>query len=84
MTESELRDRLRQLHDELARTDVTEASTRAALRHVSDDIQAALHRAEHAGLAGRLESLAVALESEHPVLASTARSIIDALVKLGF
>jgi hypothetical protein len=82
--EGELRKHLESLHRELSQTSVSEEATRASLRKLADDIEAALHDGEHAGLSARLDEAAVALDRDHPQAAAMARAVIDALVKLGF
>jgi hypothetical protein len=83
MSEDQLRERLRALHAELGRAQVSQPETRALLRDLAGDIDRALE-GEHGGLVERLRGAALHFEAEHPDLAQLTTRVIDALVKLGF
>jgi hypothetical protein len=76
----ELRSLLQDLADKLhlpGGDDTTANTDRAeALR---GEVDKAIETDDHEGLSDRLEEDAVAFESDHPSLAQTIRSVIDAL-----
>jgi hypothetical protein len=81
VTAGDLKTLLRQLHTELAGARRVDAESRKLLDLVVADI-------EHLGVAadsapGRLESLALRFEVEHPRVAATLRQIGDVLAKAG-
>ena len=85
-----LRERLEQLHAELARTDSVDGEARRALESVLADIQeilerdsAAPPREEHASLADRLSEATRHFEESHPTLATTVGRVVDALANMG-
>jgi predicted component of type VI protein secretion system len=88
-----LRERLEQLHAELARTDSVDGEARRALESVLADIQKILEResaGEHeeeeerrASLADRLSEATRQFEESHPTLATTVGRVVDALANLG-
>ncbi|MGH8227604.1 MAG: DUF4404 family protein [Steroidobacteraceae bacterium] len=88
MSQEELRELLRRVHEQLSRAPSVDEDTRRLLMKVTDDIERAVGasamRAEirHESLP-RLETLAVRFEVEHPALGQGLRQLIDFLVKGG-
>jgi hypothetical protein len=84
---SELKQTVRNLHEELARAQQLGPDDRAVLESALADIRRALDSAPAADAPGehgdRLEGAAVRLEAEHPGLAGAIRSVLDALAKAG-
>lgn len=84
-----LRQRLEELHAELARTESVDASAREALQAVLGDIQALLARSEGeesqspSSLSERLSEATRHFEESHPTLATTMGRVIDALNNMG-
>lgn len=89
MSPEMMKETLRRLHEELARTDVVDADARRRLEEVSADIQrildedAARARESHALHAPRLEEAAVRFEQDHPQLATAVREVANALSRVG-
>jgi len=83
---SELKQTVRNLHEELAKAQQLGPEDRALLETALADIRRALESAPTTGTADggdRLEGAAVRLEAEHPGLAGAIRSVLDALAKAG-
>lgn len=84
---SELRERLAALHNELARTDSVDPQARELLISLLSDITRLLAPAGDVtgepSLAGRLDELAVQFEAEHPALGTAVRQLVDTLGKAG-
>jgi hypothetical protein len=87
MAMSELKQTVRNLHEELARAQQLGPGDRALLESALEDIRRALESAPAEAPQGeqgdRLEGAAVRLEAEHPGLAGAIRSVLDALAKAG-
>src|SRR5690606_41997787 len=93
MVSSDLRNKLAELHAELARTNRVDAQSRELLATLADDIARLLgppaptsERAESTvrrETSERLEELAVQFDAEHPALSTAIRRVIDALAKAG-
>ena len=89
MTQDRLRELLGRLRQHQAGKPM-DADARRELGGVTGELERALGggiadpgSARAAGVAPRLESLAVRFEAGHPALAETLREIIDALAKAG-
>ena len=87
---SDLQQRLRALHQELADVRQINPDDRAMLKAVLADIQRALEEpagdtaaAGAEGSADAIEGAAVRLEAGHPGLAGAVRALVDALAKAG-
>ena len=89
MDEQQLRDKLLELHNELAKTETLDDNTRTVLAKLSKEIQEVLDRPGAAGdshygpLTGRLRGSLTHFESSHPSLTSAMERAIDALVQMG-
>ena len=89
MEQQQLRDKLNELHAELAKTETLDSNTRAVLEDLSKDIQELLdlpgekddHR--YGSLMDRLRASLVQYESSHPRLTGAMERAIDALVQMG-
>jgi hypothetical protein len=89
MTQDRLRELLARLRQHLKGSPM-DAEARRELGGVTGDLERALGTGvadpgstRAAGVAPRLESLAVRFEAGHPALAETLREVIDALAKAG-
>ena len=81
-----LRERLEQLHAELAKTESVDERSREALEHLVRDIQALLEESgerPHASLSERLSQATRDFEKSHPTLSATLGRVADALSNLG-
>lgn len=91
MTNSDLGNKLSELHAELARTRRVDPQARQLLVALLDDITRLLDTTQRSpqesedepALPDRLEGLAVQFEAEHPALSTALRSVVDALGKAG-
>jgi hypothetical protein len=89
MEQQQLRDKLNELHDELAKTETLDSNTRAVLEELSKDIQELLDMPGDQGdhnygpLTGRLRASLVYFEASHPRLTGAMERAIDALVQMG-
>jgi hypothetical protein len=90
MPDSELRNRLLDLHAELERAPRVDPESRRLLEEMAEDIDALLERsdeadegAEHASLRDRLTELVREFEEEHPSLATAVGRVATALANLG-
>jgi hypothetical protein len=87
--ESQLRDRLEQLHAELAKTDSVDDASREVLASLLGDIQQLLERSaeershEHHGLVDRLRDATRQFEESHPTLAAAVGRVMDTLSNMG-
>jgi hypothetical protein len=81
VTVGDLKTLLRQLHAELAGASRVDAESRQLLDLVVADIEHLGGAAEAAP--GRIESLALRFEADHPGVAATLRQIGDVLAKAG-
>ena len=87
MNEAQLRDRLRELHDELETGPTVDDRTRALLREVVDDIEQLLatptaERADaHESIAERLRERSWKLETSHPRLTTAVSQLVEALTR---
>ena len=88
----EIRETLTRLHDELERTHTLDEDERAMMRHLMNDIQAALRQGESATapdanpvgqLVDRLNTAINVLEVSHPTLTSTLKKVLDTLTIAG-
>ncbi len=81
-----LRERLEQLHAELAKTDSVDERSREALESLARDIQALLEQSDappHASLTERISQATRDFEKSHPRLSATLGRVADALSNLG-
>ncbi len=88
MGESELRQRLEELHRELEATETVDAAARELLRKVLLDMAELLERSgetQHTeqSLAERLGEAAREFEESHPKLFATVGRVVDTLAHLG-
>lgn len=92
MTPGQMHTLLERLHHELSRAVQLDAASRVLLEQVAADIRAALaHDVEAADLppslhvqhGAALEDAAVRFEATHPALAHAARTLLDALARVG-
>lgn len=90
MPKERLRQLLRELHDELERTDSVEADSRRLLTSTMQDVQALLERSdggatdgEHGTLGAALRDATLQFEGEHPKLAALLGRVVDALSQIG-
>jgi hypothetical protein len=92
MPDTELRDRLEDLHAELERAPRVDPESRRLLAEVARDIDALLERSDpesgaggagHATLTDRLADLVREFEEEHPALAAAVGRVATALANLG-
>ena len=85
MSESDLRNLLKQLHSRLGSAPSLDAEDRRLLGTVLGDIENVLARsgAGQPPSASGIEALAVKFETDHPALAETLRRLVDALGKAG-
>jgi predicted component of type VI protein secretion system len=87
--QKQLRERLEELHAELASTESVDDRSRELIARVLDDVQALLDRAEPAaedepeGLVDRLRDATRHFEESHPTLAAAVGRVVDALSNLG-
>jgi chromosome condensin MukBEF ATPase and DNA-binding subunit MukB len=86
----ELRNSLRALHEELARTARIDADSHHLLQQLLRDMQRLLHDPEVPGDTGaperptrRLEALAVQFEANHPRLAGSLRQFVELCSRAG-
>ncbi|HXB17858.1 MAG TPA: DUF4404 family protein [Steroidobacteraceae bacterium] len=90
MSQQSLREMLARVRQHLNASPSVDAESRRQLGGVTGELERALGsgvpdplRVTPAGVAPRLESLAVRFEAGHPALAETLREIIDTLGKAG-
>ena len=89
MDDSELRDTLEKLHQELEQTDNLDDESRQLLQHLMDDIRTALERegpspTEHyQSLGDQLTDGILRYEISHPTLATAMRHALDILSGAG-
>ncbi len=79
---------IEELQAELASLETVDDETRAVLESAVDEIQAALHKEEHAGLGEstlitKLRDSAEQFEASHPTLFGIVSRTIDALGQMG-
>ncbi len=85
----ELREHLRQLHEELDATESVDADAHELLNHLLNDIRSLLDRSteesQHTphSLAERLETATRDFETSHPTLYTTVGRLMDALSNMG-
>lgn len=90
-SDSELRDHIRSLHEELESASSIDDDARKQLGVLLDDIRALLERSDTGADAGQssesliesLESTTRELETSHPTLYATVGRLIDTLSNLG-
>ncbi len=88
-SDSELRDHVQLLHEELESADAVDADARKQLAVLLDDIRALLDRSEGGStdtpesLAERLEVATQEFETSHPTLYATVARVVDTLSNLG-
>lgn len=88
---SDLRNQLAALHDELARTSSVDPQSRDLLVTILGDITRLLGAGgptakpedDDRPLNERLDEVAVQFEAEHPALGTAIRRVVDALAKAG-
>ena len=81
-----LREKLAELHAELAKTESVDERSREALEHLLRDIQALLEESgerQHASLSERISQATRDFEESHPTLSATLGRVADALSNLG-
>lgn len=90
MSEDQLRNKLAELHRELADTERVDVGTRELLEELLADVLHALERTDaprtsedHASLSDRAQALAGELEGSHPTVATAIGRVVDALSNLG-
>jgi hypothetical protein len=87
MDQKSLRERLAQLHTELANAHQQNPATRQSLGEILPDVKRMVDQpagaAADKSLTERLEKVAVQFEAEHPTLAASARRLIDLLNEVG-
>jgi hypothetical protein len=87
MDQKSLRERLAQLHAELANAHQQNPATRQSLGEILPDVKRMVDQpagaAADKSLTERLEQVAVQFEAEHPTLAASARRLIDLLNEVG-
>jgi Domain of unknown function (DUF4404) len=90
MDQQSVRERLAKLHAELADAHQQSPATRQSLGEILPDLKRVVDQPAGApgasadkSLPGRLESVAVQFEAEHPTLAASARSLIELLNEAG-
>ena len=90
MSQKSLRERLAQLHAELADAQRQNPATRPSLGEILPDVKRMVDQPAGAAalpvdksLTERLEKVAVQFEAEHPTLAVSARRLIDLLNEAG-
>jgi uncharacterized membrane protein YccC len=89
MDQTSLRERLAQLHAELANAHQENPATRQSLGEILPDIKRMVEQPAGAdapidkSLPGRLERVAVQFEADHPTLAASARRLVDLLNEVG-
>jgi len=86
MPSDHLRELLESLHAELRRTEAVDEKSRALLRAVEHDIEAALERSsgeQDESFAERLRETVERFEGTHPALTATVSRVLDALVAMG-
>ncbi|HEY3290979.1 MAG TPA: DUF4404 family protein [Anaerolineae bacterium] len=89
MEQQQLREKLTDLHDELAKTTTLDDNTRTILADLKKDIQDLLDQPEPASserygsLTSQLRAGLVHFESTHPRLTTAMERAIDALVQMG-
>jgi hypothetical protein len=87
MDQKSLRERLAQLHTELANAHQQNPATRQSLGEILPDVKRMVDQpagaAADKSLTERLEKVAVQFEAEHPTLAASARRLVDLLNEVG-
>ena len=85
MTDQKLPELLRQLHDELERTESVDEDGREMLRHLSDDIQKFIDPAEDDDetLFGRIQDAIDHFEVEHPTITAALSQVLNTLSNAG-
>ena len=89
MEQQQLREKLNELHAELAKTETLDSNTRIILEDLSKDIENLLELPGDKGddrygsLTGRLRGSVTHFESSHPRLTGAMERAIDALVQMG-
>jgi hypothetical protein len=81
----QLRSKLEHLQQQLAGTDELKPETREQLAEILADVQRVLagKSGKDASISARLSEAAVEFEEQHPTLAGTLGSVIDALSRMG-
>ena len=85
VSQTDIKDLLRRVHEELGRGGTLDAETRGLLEAVAADLRrtGSTPAVATTASAHRLEELAVQFEAEHPGLSATLREIADVLGKAG-
>ena len=87
VTEPELREHLKQLHEELEAAESVDPESRALMADLLDDIHALLGDADagssRQSLVDRLGEATRSFETTHPTLATTVGRVMDTLANLG-
>lgn len=86
MNTQALREALRKLHEELARTPSVDGESRKLLSQLAADIQRLADQPSPSGARShlpRLDAAEAKFEAEHPKLAEALREIVDAFGKAG-
>jgi hypothetical protein len=85
MNDSELKDLLSKLNEELEKIDKVDAETIALLQELEDDLQrlGGSDAPDQDSLMDRAQTLETHFEAEHPTAARFFREIMDMLAKVG-
>lgn len=86
MSETDLKQLLGRLHNELDKAGEVDEETRQLLALVSNDISSVLKSGQREGEmvdSSTLKKLAVEFEAEHPRLARTLNEVAESLAKIG-
>jgi hypothetical protein len=81
----QLRSKLEHLQQQLAAADTLKPETREQLAEILSDVQRVLGgtSGKGASISARLSEAALEFEEQHPTLAGTLASVIDALSRMG-
>ena len=85
MTPDQIKQTLRQLHEELDGRPPLDPEVKELLKVLETDIHAALDQPEESGpaVSNRIDDMALQLEVEHPTLAPVLRQVGEALSRIG-
>lgn len=82
MSQNELKQQLKTLHETLKQHPQLDDDSQALLQRIADDIDAA-EAGDNEELSERIQEQAVRFEQEHPTLAEVLREIVDTLGRIG-
>ncbi len=86
MSSSRLQEQLEAIRRELADSDAVDATNRALLEQVAEDIERVLDEEDETTpdtVRGKMEKAAVDFEAEHPRLARVMNEVVEALARMG-